>query len=131
MPRLAKGSHDSKYIPWDIVSDATALLARWRNCKYDVELLRGVLIEKKSKSIYYKSDPGYEFQRVSAAEYGDNGLVNGQWWPNRQCTLRDGAHGEVEAGIHGKLGKGVFSIVLANGGYADRDEGEVSPLAQP
>lgn len=57
---------------------------------------------------------------------GHNGLVNGQWWPIRQGVLRDGAHGEVEAGIAGKTGKGAFSIVMADGGYADKDECDVS-----
>jgi len=44
--------------------------------------------------------------------------------PFQICALRDGAHGEIEAGIHGQAGKGAFSIVLSSGGYADVDEGD-------
>ena len=44
--------------------------------------------------------------------------------PFQICALRDGAHGEIEAGIHGQTGKGAFSIVLSSGGYADVDEGD-------
>lgn len=44
--------------------------------------------------------------------------------PLQICALRDGAHGEIEAGIHGQMGKGAYSIVLSSGGYADIDEGD-------
>ena len=37
--------------------------------------------------------------------------------------MRDGAHGEIEAGIHGQVGKGAYSIVLSSGGYSDVDDG--------
>jgi hypothetical protein len=32
----------------------------------------------------------------------------------------------LEAGIHGKAGEGAFSVVVAQGCYADNDEREVS-----
>lgn len=44
--------------------------------------------------------------------------------PLQICALRDGAHGEIEAGIHGQVGKGAYSIALSSGGYADVDEGD-------
>jgi len=53
-------------------------------------------------------------------------LINGQWFANRACAYRDGAHGEMEAGVCGEKGEGAYSIVLANAGYADEDHGEVS-----
>ena len=127
LPKLVDPRRNAQ-LPWDIVADARALLARWENKKFDSSILRGILIDKKAKGISYKSDPEYKYQRVPADVVGHNGLVNGQWWPIRQGTLRDGAHGEVEAGISGKAGKGVFSIVMSNGGYADKDEGDVSSL---
>jgi hypothetical protein len=46
-------------------------------------------------------------------------------WPSRICALRDDAHGEQEAGIHGQTGKGAYSVVAAAGGYADEDHSEV------
>ena len=36
--------------------------------------------------------------------------------------MRDGAHGELEGGIHGQPGKWAYSIVLGGGGYSDVDE---------
>ena len=38
--------------------------------------------------------------------------------------MRDGAHGEIEAGIHGQPAKGAYSVVLSGGGYSDIDEGD-------
>lgn len=55
-----------------------------------------------------------------------NNLVNGQWRPHRLCLLRDGAHGEVEAGISDQTSQGAHSIVVSAGGYADDDQVEVS-----
>jgi hypothetical protein len=51
-----------------------------------------------------------------------NGIIR---WPNRLCAIRDGAHGEHEAGIYGKKDRGAFAVVVAAGGYADEDHGEV------
>ena len=50
--------------------------------------------------------------------------------------MRDGAHGEIEAGIHGQPGKGAYSIVLSGSGYSDIDEGNtlkvsLSPSMMP
>lgn len=65
------------------------------------------------------------YSKKSSNVPGPNGLINGPWWFNRMCVLRDGAHGEQEAGIHGQTGKGAFSVVVAAGEYADGDHGEV------
>lgn len=37
-------------------------------------------------------------------------------WPNRLCAIRDGAHGEQEAGIYGRKDQGAFAVVVAAGG---------------
>jgi hypothetical protein len=64
-------------------------------------------------------------EKLSANYFGKGRLVNGQWWPSRLCALRDGAHGQSEAGIHGEAGKGAYSIVVAGSRYDDKDHGEV------
>ena len=66
-------------------------------------------------------------KRGPANYFGKGRLVNGQWWPSRLCALRDGAHGQSEAGIHGEAGKGAYSIVVASSryDYDDKDHGEV------
>lgn len=125
LKRIFEG-RGSDVFPWDIKVDAESLWKRWTAGDLDASLLRGIEIEKKSKSTNYKIAEAYKDKRVSANAVGQNGLTNGQWWPMRVCAFRDGAHGEREAGIHGQTGKGAYSIVLAAGGYADKDSGDVS-----
>lgn len=69
----------------------------------------------RSRSI----DPDYA--RPSAKVSGDNGLAVGEWWPYRVCALRDGAHGESQAGISGSVADGAHSVVVA-GAYEGVDE---------
>lgn len=68
-------------------------------------------------------DPAFGF-RVSGREFGTKNLVSGQWWPLMICALRDGAHGEMQAGISGEKGKGATSIILSGGHYKDEDHGD-------
>ncbi|KAI9744466.1 MAG: hypothetical protein M1818_001995 [Claussenomyces sp. TS43310] len=121
--------------PWDLKADALALYRRWMRADLDGHLLRGIDTVKGTLSsglnrTSHKIQKNYS-KRRSPNVSGSNDLVNGQWWPNRMCVLRDGAHGEQEAGIHGQTGQGAYSVVIAAGGYADEDDGVVStPVAQ-
>ncbi len=140
LPRIFD-SKDSRIFPFDIQADAKALVNRWSNKNYassafDIHysLLRGIEINSGKlangqKRTSYQIDPKYPFKKP-ANVFGHNGIVNGQWWPLRVCAIRDGAHGALEAGIYGESGKekGAYSIVVGAGGYADEDDGEVSPL---
>jgi hypothetical protein len=115
--------------PWDLAADAEALWIRWMGEDLDCHLMRGIeiskgVLESGKKRTSYKLEKSYT-QKKSANAVGDNNLTNGQWWPSRICALRDGAHGEQEAGIHGQTGMGAYSVVVAVGGYADMDYGEV------
>ena len=115
--------------PWDLVADAEALWMRLMSGDPDCHLMRGIeitkgVLESGKKRTSYKLKKSYT-QKKSANAVGVNNLTNGQWWPYRICALRDGAHGEQEAGIHGQTGKGAYSVVVAVGGYADKDHGEV------
>ena len=101
--------------PWDLAADAEALwmhsmsgdldchLMRW------IEISKGVLESGRKRTSYT--------QKKSANALGLNDLTNGQWWPYRTYALRDG--------IHGRTGKGAYSVVVGMGGYADKDYGEV------
>lgn len=40
----------------------------------------------------YSIDPTYP--KVDPKQFGNNGLVVGQWWPKQAATVRDGAHGK-------------------------------------
>ncbi|ELR06555.1 hypothetical protein VC83_07495 [Pseudogymnoascus destructans] len=125
LPRIFD-NQDGVDFPFDLRADAKALYLRWIVGDLDSHLLRGITTEKGRlesgmKRTSHRLDKKYSLKR-SANVVGDNCLVNGQWWPNRICALRDGAHGEQEAGIHGQVGKGTYSVVVAQGGYADEDK---------
>ena len=133
--------------PWDIMSDSWTLYRRWLSGQLDPHLLVGIESKNKTtasgKAVKSRNlDREYQGCR-SANCVGENELVNGQWWlvpqrfvrtpdrlifaddrPLQICALRDGAHGEMEAGIHGQAGKGAYSVVMSSGGYSDIDNGE-------
>lgn len=126
----------SPTIPRDIRDVAQLLEARWWKGDTDPDLLRGVLRSKSSKAkttttassltsyTTYTLDPTYPY-RIPADQIGHNGLHVGAWWPLQICAVRDGAHGDAEAGIHGHRDAGAFSIVVSGGGYANVDNGEM------
>lgn len=118
---------DGIEFPYDIRADALYLYNRWITGDIDGHLLRGIKTEKQvlesgKRRAAHRLEPGYE--KKSSNYVGTGSLVNGQWWPSRLCLMRDGAHGEVEAGIAGQTGKGAYSVVVSGGGYADDDQGE-------
>lgn len=119
----------SQSFPWDVCRDMATVVNRLKNGPLDGSLLRGIYIKRSTlqdgaKRNWKVIDQNYE-HRKECNVAGANGLVNGQWWLERVDALRDGAHGSREAGIHGLMGHGAFSIVIASGGYADKDNGEV------
>ena len=129
LPAIIEGRSRMEY-PWEIRRDSLALYYRWLAGRLDPHLLVGIDTKlkkngngKESKARSSQRDyPG----RVSCSNIGDNGLHNGMWWPYQIVAMRDGAHGEIEAGIHGQSGedKGAYSIVLSSGGYGDVEERE-------
>ena len=93
--------------PSDIRADADILFRKWMSGQIDPHLLRGIMTKagtgkgaKVHKSHSIEKDFG---GRVSCNYVGAGNLVNGQWWALQLCAIRDGAHGEVEAGIHGQV----------------------------
>ena len=133
-PEFSKGV---KY-PWDIAQDAEMLYNKWCQRFFDPDLIRGLNAAPKKKYSKEKSAEknawsmiqGYDL-RVDASFYGNGHLVNGQWWPRQVCAMRDGAHGEMQAGIHGpstkdaKKGlKGAFSVVMSGHEYTAGDHGD-------
>ena len=117
--------------PWDIVADAQVLWKRWMSGNLEASIYKGLLttqgtLKNGKTRMSYKLDPDYGFKK-SANVSGANNLMNGQWWPSRITTIRDGAHGETEAGISGKRGEGgAHSIVISAQGYANEDSLDVS-----
>ena len=127
LPMIFEDTSDVKF-PFDIKADALSLHQRWLAGRLDPHLLVGIdtKLKKNSNGKEIKTRnlqrdyPG----KVSCNYVGSGNLQNGQWWPLQICAMRDGAHGEIEAGIHGQPQNGAYSIVLSNGGYADIDNGE-------
>lgn len=113
--------------PWDIRADSRMIYQKWAIGQLDPHLFRGIQDSKitKSDGKVVKSRRFESGQRVSPNYVGEGNLVNGMWWPLQFCAMRDGAHGEIEAGIHGQVGRGAYSIVVSNGGYKNVDEGVV------
>ncbi|KAG6361980.1 hypothetical protein INS49_010209 [Diaporthe citri] len=94
-------------------------------------IMRGILPKVSGGIVRSRSiDPDYD-RRRSAKVLGDNGLAAGDWFPYRLCALRDGAHGESQAGISG-VDDGAWSIVVA-GAYegVDEDRGDVIWYSAP
>lgn len=93
--------------PSDIRADADILFRKWMSGQIDPHLLRGIVttIRTAKEGKTYKSHSlDKDFAgKVSCNYVGAGNLVNGQWWPLQLCAMRDGAHGEVEAGIHGQV----------------------------
>ena len=126
LPQIFDDPEDVGF-PWDVKADARTLFQRWHQGETDPHLFRGIIVEKKGlnskERISYSLDPNYLWKK-SPNVVGANGLQVGQWWPIQLCTLRDGAHGSAEGGIHGPSLQGAYSIVMSAGGYADVDEGD-------
>ena len=92
--------------PSDIRADADILFRKWMSGQIDPHLLRGIMTKAGTgKGEKVRKSHGMEKDfagRVSCNYVGAGNLVNGQWWALQLCAIRDGAHGEVEAGIHGQ-----------------------------
>jgi hypothetical protein len=118
--------------PFDIQADAKELYNKWCRKDFGTDIMRGILFAVKGakRDGGDRIDPSYT-RVVNAKRHGNNGLVNGQWWPFQICALRDGAHGSIQGGISGSKGDGAFSCILSGGvdskgqPYPDKDEGNV------
>ena len=93
--------------PSDICADAEILFRKWMSGQIDPHLLRGIMTKSgtgKVRKVHKSHSIEKDFAgKVSCNYVGAGNLVNGQWWPLQLCAIRDGAHGEVEAGIHGQV----------------------------
>ncbi|KAF1985524.1 hypothetical protein K402DRAFT_394504 [Aulographum hederae CBS 113979] len=129
LPRLFDSSEAKEKYPWDIVLDAQELYNKWADQQLDPYLLAGIQInypegDRSRTRVSMELDKSYP--RTSARFFGDDGLVNGQWFPTQLCALRDGAHGALQGGIYGSSeGEGAYSVVMKDSHYEDRDDGDV------
>lgn len=93
------GGLNCEKFPYDVRADSEALWTRWMVGDFSPHLLRGIdttkgILEKSGKPrTTHTLKQDYNHKR-SANTFGENRLVNGQWWPSRRCAMRDGAHGK-------------------------------------
>ena len=127
LPLVSEDKIPNLRIPIDIRLDCQALYCKWSSGNYDPHLLRGITTKQGSNKDgrnfrHHVLDKDYKFT-VPCSYFGSGQLVIGQWWPLQICAARDGAHGEMEGGIHGKTDEGAYSVVVSGAGYANIDRG--------
>ena len=95
--------------PFYLRADADILYRKWISGEIDPHLFRGI-VTKKGTAKEDKAFKSHSLQpdfpgKVSCNYVGAGNLVTGQWWPLQMAAKRSGAHGEVEAGIHGQVSR--------------------------
>ena len=76
-------------------------------------VMRGISIGGKSRRSYTLDKHCHPAPRNHQV-FGHNELEVGDWWPQRICVLRDGAHGSMQGGIAGSSTTGAYSIVVSS-----------------
>lgn len=120
-------AYPGKY-PYDVEADSRALYNKWRRRDFNPDIMRGISTKSGQRSTNFL-DPNYP-NRINGSNFGENDLVNGQWWPLQLAALRDGAHGVSQGGIHGKKGHCAYSVLMSGGSashgaaYEDEDYGD-------
>ena len=107
LPLIFENRAQGVRFPSDIRADADILFRKWMSGEIDPHLLRGIITKTgtaKGGKVHKSHGMEKGFAgKVSCNYVGAGNLVNGQWWALQLCAIRDGAHGEVEAGIHGHV----------------------------
>ena len=113
--------------PPDVRDDACRLARRWRLARLETNILAGIITlpGDRQRNIPARRihDRSYAFSATSHY-VGSGMLVVGDWWPFQICCVRDGVHGEIEAGISGNNVNGAFSVVMSGSKYDDVDAGD-------
>ena len=103
--------------PFYLRADADILYRKWMSGQIDPHLFRGIVTKKgtaKDKKEFKSHSIQPDFPGSVSCNYiGVGNLVSGQWWPLQICSKRDGAHGEIEAGIHGQVGRSPLTALHA------------------
>lgn len=119
-------SASHRRVPKDIRLDLEWLRRKWRKGDWELtNCLRGIRVDPLhfGRSL----DKDWKWRRNSNY-FGNNGLISGETWIYQVCILRDGGHGDTEAGISGIKGRGATSLILSDPenseSYADIDQGD-------
>ena len=114
--------------PPDVCDDSFVLLQKWTRDDLEPSVLRGIAQHQTISATTGRRNTSYSIERtwafkVPCDEESVCRVGNGQWWPYQICMLRDGAHGQLVAGIHGTTETGALSVVLGGGDYQNEDHG--------
>lgn len=116
--RYSKGAQ----YPFHIVSDAKGLHKKWLAGILDgsnmFRGIRGMIKTRENIGVGQSIDEAF---KLDWRFYGDGHLVNGDWFANQLCAVRDGAHGSPQGGISGLKESGATSISLSGDIYVDVD----------
>lgn len=121
------GIISSTNLPYYLRLDTEELCNKWSTEIFNYDLMMGIVFKSNSSS---SIKGGYKFKK-SCNNYGNNDLINGQWWPIQLAMVRDGCHGSPQGGIAGKTNEGAYSVVLASGlaesgeRYPNVDDGDL------
>ena len=117
--------------PRDIQDDAFMLYQRWFRGDLEGDMFRGIESTRQTNDHRsfrkHKVEVSWPHKKsanfIGATQEDGTELRSGMWWPLQICAVRDGVHGEIEAGIAGKKEHGAYSVVLSGGRYANIDNG--------
>lgn len=117
-PQLTKGVDYPAYIR----TDALGLHKRWHIEIFDgSNMFRGIKNMVKQKDSKAQGSSIDEQYKQDWRFHGEGHLVNGDWFANQLCAVRDGAHGSAQAGISGRPNTGATSISLSGDLYKGTD----------
>jgi SAD/SRA domain len=123
---IVNTSASHRRVPKEIRLDLEWLRRKWRKGDWELtDCLRGIYVDP----LHFgrRVDKGWKF-RKDWRLFGNNGLISGETWIYQVCILRDGGHGDTEAGISGIKGQGATSLILSDPqnleSYADIDQGD-------
>ncbi|PNS21600.1 E3 ubiquitin-protein ligase ORTHRUS 1 [Sphaceloma murrayae] len=125
LPAIFTQPLSSSY-PFFTKLDAENLYHKWANRDFGTDLMHGIKFNKDSAPSIL---PKYQLRRKGDV-FGNNDLVNGQWWPFQICLVRDGCHNSAQGGIAGRTGEGAWSVLMGQGAveggghYPDVDNGD-------
>jgi hypothetical protein len=111
-----------KMYPSYVINDAKGLHKKWLTGILDgSNMFRGIKNMIKEKNMKGECPSIDKTFKIDWHFFGERHLVNGDWFANQLCAVRDGAHGSAQGSISGIEGKGATSIAMSGDIYADTD----------
>jgi hypothetical protein len=121
LPKIFSAGRRTTY-PSYVINDARGIYKKWIAQVFDgSNMFRGIKNMIKEKAAKGQGPSIDQAFKIDWHFFGEGHLVNGDWFANQLCALRDGVHGSAQGGISGIEGKGATSISMSGDMYADTD----------